>query len=173
MNTNKIKLLVITLIAAGNLSSCANNEDIDFSNIENLFQQPLPVIQECVQGKWKWVSVYYPSGGDLFTITSGYRMNDVYVEITEDKVVTIRSRSESPFLDDDPIFYEEFSYVWETKKTIDGYSSFVMWDIERDQGVLYFHKIQKDTLSVRRYFEIFEGSPTPQQHDTFVKYNSN
>ena len=171
MNTNKIKLLVITLIAAGNLSSCANNEDIDFSNIENLFQQPLPVIQECVQGKWKWVCWIPVSGIDengngILTGGPAY-YDDMYVEITENKIIIIRSkRIENPFLDDEPILYTEISYVWKKKETIDGYSTFVMWDIERNQGVWYFDKIQKDILRVSH----FSDNKSDRSHSQFVKF---
>ena len=51
-----LKLAALALMLAGSFSSCAKKNDIDmskidFSNIENLYEQPLPVIQKCVQGK--------------------------------------------------------------------------------------------------------------------------
>ena len=44
-------------------SGCTKKEDIDWSkidlsNIENLYAQPLQVIQKAVQGKWKLLSYY-------------------------------------------------------------------------------------------------------------------
>ena len=56
----KLRMLyvIIMLLLAVIFSSCGNDDidmsKIDFSNIENLYAQPLPVIQKCVQGKWKW-----------------------------------------------------------------------------------------------------------------------
>jgi hypothetical protein len=58
MKTKALKLAVIVLILAGSFS-CEKN-DIDFSNIEDLYAQPLPVIQKAVQGKWK---IYQTCGG--------------------------------------------------------------------------------------------------------------
>jgi hypothetical protein len=59
------KIAAILLIPAGIFLACGEEGDIDmsnidFSNIENLYAQPLPVIQKAVQGKW---TVYSSSGG--------------------------------------------------------------------------------------------------------------
>ena len=81
----KVKILkhaAILLLLAGCLSSCGKDKSqIDFSNIENLYAQPLPVIQECVQGKWKWVSI--SRWGYLGYIL----LTNTFVEITENSVV--------------------------------------------------------------------------------------
>jgi hypothetical protein len=49
---------------------------IDLSNIDNLYVQPLPVIKKVVQGKWKW---YVSYGGHSGT---DYPEN-TYVEIKD------------------------------------------------------------------------------------------
>ena len=56
MKRKIFKFTVSMLVLAGSFYSCENDIDmskIDFSNIENLYKQPLPVIQKCVEGSWK------------------------------------------------------------------------------------------------------------------------
>ena len=53
--------------------------EIDFSNIEDLIDQPIPVIQKCIQGRWKWLT-------DPNSILYDWYAN-VYIEITEDQIV--------------------------------------------------------------------------------------
>ena len=87
MKLMNLKLIFMALLTIESLISCqVNNEDdidmsnIDFSNIENLYAQPLPVIQKCVQGKWKW---YASIGGDAGFVCHNNRFviikNDHYV----------------------------------------------------------------------------------------------
>ena len=53
---------------------------IDFSNIEKLYELPLPVIQKCVQGKWQW---YVSCGG-----VAGCQYDEnTFVDINEDNYV--------------------------------------------------------------------------------------
>lgn len=58
-----MKLAVLLLIAIGTFSSCSEKNEnidmsnIDFNNIKDLYVQPLPVIQKCVEGQWKWIEV--------------------------------------------------------------------------------------------------------------------
>ncbi|MDR2148997.1 MAG: hypothetical protein LBE91_21360, partial [Tannerella sp.] len=61
MRLNFFKHLMVIVIFAGLFYSCDKDDDIDmskidFSNIENLHEQPLQVIQKCVEGKWLWYS---------------------------------------------------------------------------------------------------------------------
>jgi hypothetical protein len=76
--------IALLLLLAGSFS-CSEEEDIDmsqidFSNIAELYKQPLPVIQKCVQGKWK---VYSQCGG---IAGCDYPEND-FVEITSDEFI--------------------------------------------------------------------------------------
>jgi len=52
--------IVIILILTGSLNSCQKNDNTNMANIDNLYAQPLSVIQKYVQGKWKW---YLSCGG--------------------------------------------------------------------------------------------------------------
>ena len=92
--------VVCVVMMAGSFSSCQPNSNtdipnddidisnndidmsqIDFSNIENLYEQPLSVIQKCVQGKWKiyaqfggFVGITYPE--NKFIEIEGNKLND-------------------------------------------------------------------------------------------------
>jgi hypothetical protein len=133
----KILLLTaILLILAGSFSCGKDDIDwskIDLSNIENLYAQPLPVIQKAVQGKWKVVCTY----GGISGIT--YH-EDEYTEITENKV---RGRS----------------YIWKkyevTLPGITPFQTYVTWDVESNEPDLYFGQIKNDSLTVNRV--IFMG----------------
>ncbi|MDR3340150.1 MAG: hypothetical protein LBT25_08710 [Candidatus Symbiothrix sp.] len=109
----KYLFIVVLLLSAGNFS-CSKEEDIDmsqidFSNIEELYKQPLPVIQKCVQGKWKVysqcggvVGCVYPENsfreysdnqmiwnneqGNIYTRT--YSWKKKLVEVSDKKVIT-------------------------------------------------------------------------------------
>jgi hypothetical protein len=79
---NLLKITAVLLIVAGAFA-CSKKEDIDmsqidFSNIENLYAQPLPVIQKAVQGEWKWMT--YISG-----INGWIPVNNGAVEISKDE----------------------------------------------------------------------------------------
>ena len=48
--------MILILVLTGSFSCQKDNIDmfnIDFGNIDNLYAQPLPVIQKCVEGTWK------------------------------------------------------------------------------------------------------------------------
>ena len=67
------------LMLAGCFITCSTNNDIvedipeddidmsliDFSNIRNLYAQPLPVIQKCLEGKWKYLRASGSWGTEL------------------------------------------------------------------------------------------------------------
>lgn len=141
----KNKITVLILCVACTLlifvSGCKKNsysEKIDFSNIENLYEQPLPVIQKAVLGKWQWVNI--ARDGFIGTI----KPIDTFVEITENNVV-ITQIGDAAWIDK-KIYMKSFSYVWKKKKTDSGLT-YVMWDSENNKG-WYFYKILNDELSV-------------------------
>jgi hypothetical protein len=127
----------ILLILAGSVSSCGTKEEdidmsaIDFSNIENLWAQPLPVIQKCVQGKWKW----YVSSGGLWGVD--YH-EDVFIDIHDDRyTITYRDGSQ-----------RSTYFTWKRCTTVGtGHKTYGMWDKERDVASWYFLSIRNDTLS--------------------------
>jgi len=128
-----LMILAIVLILMGGTSSCKKDDvdlpDIDFSNIENLYAQPLPVIQKCVEGKWKW----YVSYGGL----AGANYSDnTFINIKEDNYV---------------IDYEDGSqrtwyFKWEKYNVTGIGQTYVMWDEKRNEAGWYFVSIKNDTL---------------------------
>ena len=92
-------VVILCIVLAGNLSSCAKN-DLDFNNIENLYEQPLPVIQKAVQGKWK-LQYYY--GGFIGTTTIDAL--DSYMQIDENQIII---GDKNGITTDSPITWEEW-----------------------------------------------------------------
>ena len=147
MKLTILKSLIMLLIMAG-LSSCGKN-DIDYSNIENLYAQPLPVIQKAVQGKWKWLAQF----GGVVGITYP---KDMYVDIDDDHFI---------------IDYEDgsqriYKFTWKRLSFVDkgiNYNTWVMWDNKFDWGIYYFTSIKNDTLGVGHF---------PPQGVTFNQFSS-
>ena len=55
MSAKLIKITAVLLLA-GIFSSCKEKidmSDIDFNNIDNLNEQPIPVIRKCIEGSWE------------------------------------------------------------------------------------------------------------------------
>ena len=125
--------------------------DIDFSNIENLYELPLSVIKKCVQGKWQWEMRF---GGVIGIVY----LKDTYVEINGDSFI---------------VEYEDGSqqktqYTWERCYIEDqGYKTWVMWDNELDKGIWYFRAIMNDKLGVVDAHS--PGSKFNQFGSTFVR----
>lgn len=71
--------------------------NIDFCNIENLYEQPLPIIQNCVQGKWQ---LQYSIGG--FSYQKNVNTHDSYMYLTADHIImgsdTYGVTTDSPIL---------------------------------------------------------------------------
>ena len=114
--------------------SCNKENEIDLSNIENLYEQPLHVIQKCVVGKWKW---YSQSGG-----SAGIQYpNSTFVEIHKDLI----------FMNYSDGIQQTVNFTWKIHAFSNmgiEYTRWVIWETERDQGVWYFEKIKNDTLFV-------------------------
>ena len=107
---------------------------IDFSNIENLHAQPLPVIQKCVQGKWKW---YVTFGGDVGASYS----DNTFVDIAESRCTIDYSDGSQ----------RSWNFTWKNYTFANmgvTYKRWVMWDNELDKGIWYFDAVKNDTLSV-------------------------
>ena len=143
---NILKHASIVLIFMVGFTSCSKDDidmsQIDFSNIENLHAQPLPVIKQCVQGKWQWVSI------SQWGIRGYLKPANTFAEITESNVaITQTQRGDNQWLDISPDCLGTFYYKWEKRKTLADYSTYVMWDNKKNNG-WYFEKIQNDTLFV-------------------------
>ena len=136
-------ILTIVLILTGSTSSCKNDDidisKIDFSNIEDLYAQPLPVIQKCVEGRWQWTEIC------TWGVVGEFRLTHTFVDITKDSVIVTQNGYDPAHLDN------RFSYSWKKKKTLSDYTSYVMWNNEQKSGEWYFDKIQNDSLFVHSY----------------------
>jgi len=116
---------------------CHNeNDNIDFSNIEDLYAQSLPVIQKCVQGKWE---VKYTYGG-IAGITP---VSDTYIEIIGNK-------------------YNGQEFQWKkcTFQMNDGKShqTYAIHLKGFEEPHLYFISIKNDSLGVQlplRFFQLW------------------
>jgi hypothetical protein len=138
MKINLLKLTAILLILAGMISACEKEKDndmskIDFSNIENLYSQPLSVIQKAVQGKWKVYCIYTRG-----VVGIRYPI-DEFVEIGEN----IMGQRE--------FIWKKYS-IPHNNTTV---QTHVIWDVELDEPWMYFDSIKNDTLSVG-YFGIVD-----------------
>jgi hypothetical protein len=145
-----LKFTAILLILAGSFSCGEDGDDdmsdIDFSNIDNLYEQPLPVIQKCIRGKWK---VYADYGG--------------FVGISYPKNTFIEFRDDHFIMDYDDGSRRTVFFHWEKLKIQSAYyryygdTAFVMCDNEKtqgeydDNGLRYFESIRNDTLSYPTY----------------------
>lgn len=126
------KLIVVIVLLAGCFVSCEKIDmsKIDFSNIEDLYAQPLPVIQECVQGKWKW----YASYGGFVGISYP---DSTFIDIRNDHYIITDKESQ------DTIYF-----TWEKYTLPDNKTTWVVWDKELDRGIWAFDTIKNDTLGV-------------------------
>ncbi|MDR1349119.1 MAG: hypothetical protein LBJ63_11965 [Prevotellaceae bacterium] len=131
-----LKLVAMMLLLAGMMIACGKEDDIDmskidFSNIENLYAQPLSVIQKAVQGKWNVYCIY--SSGFV-----GIRYpKDEFVEISKNKIGSHE------------IIWRKYS-IPRNNTTV---QSYVIWNLALDEPWMYFDNIKNDTLSVG-YFGI-------------------
>jgi hypothetical protein len=137
------KIAAILLIVAGSFSCGENGDmsDIDFSNIDNLYEQPLSVIQKCIRGKWKM----YASYGGFVGIS--YPEN-TFIEFKDDHFI----------MDYDDGSRRTVSFQWKKReiqaKTDPHYGEeiFVMCD-NAGKGLQFFESIRNETLAVAFYPE--------------------
>ena len=107
--------------------------------IENLYEQPLSLIQKCVEGKWK-----------LQKIWDGYMNRHYYntsVDISENSVVMSGSET----------IHDAFSYSWKRMEVsppfpnINPYMTYVMWNDEQNRAECSFFHLRSDMLTVIKY----------------------
>ena len=171
------------------LNKIVNNDDtnIVFNNIENLYAQPLPVIQECVQGKWKFIGGY--KWGYIGFI---YPTNTIVNIDTENNNVVITANESPSNMIMGGALNGTSSCYWEEKEVYQKgvgvrppcYSTYVMQfnELEPDQFLTslklekigwYFERIKNDTLSVVTYFTPIEVNFSYYQSYLFVKIRNN
>jgi hypothetical protein len=129
-----VKIAAIWLILAGSFA-CEKEDNIDmsnidFSNIENLYAQPLSVIQECVQGEWIWMTYYIGVAGGWIP------MNNGVVEITKNKIISYKGVQE--------FFWKKQEIEW----SMGNIQTHVMWDKQENTPICFFECITNDTLKV-------------------------
>ncbi len=125
MKRNLLRLTILLLVLAGSISSC--EKEIDISNVENLYEQPLSVIQKCVQGKWERRYILGGFAGKTPIADS------VFVEINGNK---INGR--------------EFQWKKYTITMIDEslFSTYAIQYTEFDEPSFYFGNIENNILSI-------------------------
>ena len=147
MKTKKeSKYITILLLLAGGFYSCQSESDIDmsqidFSNIEKLYEQPLPVIQKCVQGKWKVYSSC--SSGIIYNVT--YPENS-FIEFKDDYYIKYNEDGSQSIT----YFTWEKHVIEDWRSPLNGYKTYMMCDKNQEDAIsskLYFKDIHNDTLS--------------------------
>jgi hypothetical protein len=117
------------ILLAFPFSACEKEED---GNREDLYLQPLDVIQKNIMGKWKLQtevhgqSVSYPT--------------DWYIEFFEDYFITCIYG-----------YFQKISFEWRylpIPEERGNEKTYIMWEKEHDSGIWYFHDITNDTLNV-------------------------
>ena len=141
-----IKFIVIWFVLVGSSVSCNQHDNNDMlPNIDDLYAQPLPVIQKCVQGKWKWLHI--SQAGFIGFIP----LYHTFVEITSDSIVVTQEGDEQVDLKG------RFSYHWENKEVFPysvsqdsvSFATYVMqFNNEQTTTGWYFYNIKNDTLGV-------------------------
>ena len=149
MKTNLLKFSTVALILSVSFSSCScgkkdDMSGIDFSNIENLYEQPLPVIQKCMQGKWKWyVSFGGHSGADY--------SDNTFVDIRHDHYIIEYENGQQR-----TVFYKwkrrEICFPYSEHHLHKGKKTYFMWNKSTNNETFsngwFFGSIKNDTLIV-------------------------
>jgi hypothetical protein len=122
----KIRLFLVALLLSVFCFGCRKKD------IEDLYAQPLSVIQKCVQGKWKWYASY---GG-----FSGVNYSDnTFVDIYDDHyTITYHNGMQRTVY-----------FTWKRTTVSHGeLETWVMWDTLHYKESWYFISIKDGTLRV-------------------------
>ena len=154
----------ITVLYAGVLFDVEDSDlmevditNIDFSVIENLDEQPLPVILHCIEGKWRLSE----------TRSSGFagpsQHYNTYFEFDPNHII-VTYEGETPPLS------RTFPYTWKKATTFVGRDIFVMWCPELLYSGWCFDSIIMNQLTARLAdHELFSiSSPTFFYHYIFL-----
>jgi len=165
MKKKILKITVILLFLVGLFFSCQKaevnqpktpdvNQNIDFSNIENLYEQPLHVIQKCIEGNWKlqYSSHQYPYTGGAKTID----IHGYYIHLTPNHIIR-GNNSQGIFTNSPIIWVKEENFLGNDRNPyLLSYNHGII--VNEQDGVIYeeqpvanyllFLAIKNDTLSV-------------------------
>jgi len=127
---------------------CYNENGMDFSNIEDLYAQPLSIIQECVRGRWKVLEV---SRWGYFGLL---HPTNTIVDINNNVVIT--ENEDEHYMIMNGLLNTSFSYSWKEKEVYQYgigirppcYTTYVMQNNDQEIEGWYFDKIRNDTLHV-------------------------
>ena len=153
MNLKFFKTAAIFIMLTGCFIACSTSKDviddveeidmssIDFSNIENLFAQPLPVIQKCMEGGWEVIRIQHSWYGDSIA------RNGEYLFLTRERIII---GNIDTVLTDSPIIWEKFEKYYDFPT-----AHCIAFNVKKDenQTVLYTdylfpYFIRSDTLVV-------------------------
>jgi hypothetical protein len=110
----KIKLVLLLIpVLVGLLACKKEKETINLSTIEDLYNQPLPIIQKCIQGKWIWYVSYGGATGIHYPEDTYVNFEDAYCTISRPNIETQTISFVWKKLKPEPQFYN-FSYDDET-----------------------------------------------------------
>jgi hypothetical protein len=137
MKKRIVNLAIVVLLLAG-VIACEKNDEyahIDFSNIEHLCEQPIPVIERAIRGRWK--KVYRPEVLEWLEKLP----DDHFVEFTADR----------KYIRIFPDQTEVVNYTWKRIASGDGDSLHIMYF--GSVFSLVMEEVRNDTLA----FHDFRG----------------
>jgi hypothetical protein len=134
--------LLLTGMIACNKEKEIDMSGIDFSNIENLYEQPLPVIQKAIQGKWKVYQLI--SFGVSFNVDYP---EDLYIEFKDNYHVIWESEGKR----DTTYFTWKKTTIENWRNSLNGHMTYVMWKKSNYSENWYFNSILNDTLNFGAY----------------------
>ena len=145
----------------------------EFCNIEDLYAQPLHIIQKCLHGEWKVLRI-----SRWGYIGSLYPTNTIVNIDTLNKNVAIMANEHEHFMIMNGILNSPFSYYWESKEVYSPgigtrppcYVTYVMQNSTQRIEGWYFDKIINDTLHV-----VVDYHPDKYEYETylFLRINNN
>jgi hypothetical protein len=158
MKKRVLNLAIVVLLLAGVIACDRNDEvikteeleeidfsNIDFSNIANLCEQPVPVIEKAIQGKWKVYRITV--AGVWFQVLSP---EDSYIEFNDKYYVYW----ESGEIRDTAHFTWKKTAIADSRNPLKGQITQVMWKGNPENYHLdnwYFESILHDTLHFGGY----------------------
>jgi hypothetical protein len=142
MITGKIFFILVgttVLLLFSELFSCNGNPEIEpeIEPVMTLYDKPLSTIQKVIEGRWQEYASY---GG----IAGIYYPKNQFVEFSEEQY---RIEYENGHRDTLYITWKKLA-ITSSNDPLKGYTTYIMWDKERNDEIWYFRSITNDTLSI-------------------------